>query len=269
MDVRPIQNVPPNQTCPFPAITEVVHPTSMIGGICIGEYMEEIYYVYMHYRPNDTIPFNVGKGTGRRAYIKDSRNRWWHNIVNKHGGFDVKFAATDMSEEDSFWLEEHLIKTIGRRDLGTGPLVNMTNGGEGASGYKHTEEYKQTANTHCIGKPSWNKGVPQREESRIKNREAHVGTICIYEIATEIRKMIRKNEIIPEGWKRGMGPTISANRKKRNSAPDYVNPMAGKLSWNSGKKFMWIRNMNSMNETLIEITVAIPDGWERGRICCS
>ena len=36
-----------------------------------------------------------------------------------------------MTEEDAFKLEKHLIKSIGRRDLGLGTLVNMTDGGEG------------------------------------------------------------------------------------------------------------------------------------------
>lgn len=179
--------------------------------------MEETYYVYMHYRPNDGVPFNVGKGKSRRAYQKTGRNRWWHNIVNKHGGFDVKFVATDMSEEDSFWLEEHLIKTIGRRDLGTGPLVNMTNGGDGTSGYRWTAKRRETQcgrgnpmygktgkDAPCFGRtgekhPMFGKRVPPH----VIDASSKITSNSIWITNSKTSKRIQKGIDIPYGWKRG------------------------------------------------------------------
>lgn len=43
-------------------------------------------------------------------------------------------------ESDAFDLETRLIKTIGRKDLGLGPLLNLTDGGEGESGRIISEE---------------------------------------------------------------------------------------------------------------------------------
>jgi hypothetical protein len=40
-------------------------------------------------------------------------------------------------------MEKLLIKTIGRKDLGLGPLVNLTDGGDGTMGYKHSNETKE------------------------------------------------------------------------------------------------------------------------------
>ena len=94
------------------------------------------FYVYAHYKTGEKdIPFYIGKGFGERAYKKSGkdRNKWWHNIVNKHGR-EVRLLAENLSENDAFWLETHLIGMFGRADLGNGPLVNLTNGGEGNSG---------------------------------------------------------------------------------------------------------------------------------------
>jgi len=62
------------------------------------------------------------------------------------------------SEAEAFEVEMFLISYYGRKDLGTGCLRNLTDGGDGASGYKHTPEtsLKMTAaqkgNTKTRGK---------------------------------------------------------------------------------------------------------------------
>ena len=95
--------------------------------------MDNIFYVYAHYKPNEDMPFYVGKGHGNRSYDKTYRNRWWHNIVNKYG-YRVEIMYDNLTEAQAFDLEKEFIKRYGRADLGCGPLVNMTDGGDGASG---------------------------------------------------------------------------------------------------------------------------------------
>lgn len=41
----------------------------------------------------------------------------------------------NLSEAEAFQHEKYLIAVLGRKDLGTGILRNMTNGGEGSSGF--------------------------------------------------------------------------------------------------------------------------------------
>ena len=55
---------------------------------------------------------------------------------------------------------------FGRADLGKGPLVNLTDGGDGASGRACKEETKKKMGDAKRGKTPW-KGKKHREESKI------------------------------------------------------------------------------------------------------
>ena len=101
-------------------------------------------YVYMHIRLDTNKPFYIGKGTYRsdensncnylsRAYDKNHRNDFWKRVISKTD-YIIKIVDRDISQEQAFELEEFLIDIIGRRHLGTGTLVNLSNGGEGCTG---------------------------------------------------------------------------------------------------------------------------------------
>lgn len=86
--------------------------------------------VYLHRRNDDSSIFYVGMGSEERPYSKRDRNRYWNNIVNKYG-YSVEVVDSNLSVKDAFELEMFLISEIGRKDLGKGKLVNLTNGGDG------------------------------------------------------------------------------------------------------------------------------------------
>jgi len=100
------------------------------------------YYVYGHYIPGSEVPFYIGKGRGKRARDISNRNKWWHNIKKKHG-YEIKYLYESMSPELACEKEKELIKQYGRRDIGTGCLVNLTEGGDGTGGQLFTKEYRQ------------------------------------------------------------------------------------------------------------------------------
>jgi hypothetical protein len=91
------------------------------------------FYVYGHFTKDTDEIFYVGKGKENRLNESLSRTPFWQNVAAKHGWYS-KVLEECSSEEEAFALEIDLIKKYGRRDLGTGPLVNMTDGGEGLSG---------------------------------------------------------------------------------------------------------------------------------------
>jgi hypothetical protein len=130
--------------------------------------MSEVFYVYEHLRNDTNKIFYVGKGSGDRCYKKIGRNQHWHNIVNS-SGFTVRILVEDMSEELAFALEIERIREL--REQGV-PIVNYTDGGDGASGYKHTDE----ARAKISAKKTGVKLEPFSEEHKQKMSEAAKGS---------------------------------------------------------------------------------------------
>lgn len=96
------------------------------------------YYVYLHYRTSNGLPFYVGKGKDNRgwiAYKRDRSEHWW-NISFKNGA-SIDICQDGMTESDAHILEMWIIAKL-RHEGHT--LVNLTNGGEGMSGLSPSHE---------------------------------------------------------------------------------------------------------------------------------
>jgi hypothetical protein len=93
------------------------------------------FYVYAHAKATTGEIFYIGKGGPRQRREKSirSRNGFWNRTVKKHG-FNIIVVRDGLQEWAAFELEREMIALHGRRDLGLGPLVNLTDGGEGPSG---------------------------------------------------------------------------------------------------------------------------------------
>jgi hypothetical protein len=114
---------------------------------------------------NSTI-FYIGIGTKKsRAYTDKARSNFWHNTVNKAGGYIVEILYEDISWEKACDHEKYLIAVLGRKDLGTGLLVNLTEGGEGIVGLKHNPN---------IGRLPWNVGIKWSQEQKEKLRATKI-----------------------------------------------------------------------------------------------
>ena len=89
--------------------------------------MNDIFYTYAYLRKSDGTPYYVGKGRGKRVY--DSS----HNVKVPDDNDRIIFLKQNLTEEEAFNHEKYMIAVLGRKDLGTGILRNMSDGGEGHS----------------------------------------------------------------------------------------------------------------------------------------
>jgi len=126
--------------------------------------LSEMFYTYAHYRPDNSV-FYIGKGHGRRAWAKDYRNNHWNHIVAKYPDYKIEILARWSTEKEAFDHEVFLIDTF--RAMGI-KLTNVTNGGTGVAGYKHTPESIQKRLDSM-------QGYLPSEETKAKMRKAHLG----------------------------------------------------------------------------------------------
>lgn len=99
--------------------------------------MENIFYVYAYLR-EDLTPYYIGKGSKDRAWKSHTRTNGT-NLLPKDSS-KIVILKELLSESEAYDYESELIRQYGRKDLGTGILHNLTDGGRGnESGYKHTE----------------------------------------------------------------------------------------------------------------------------------
>lgn len=130
-------------------------------------------YVYQHKTKDTNEVFYIGISKSknfRRAYTKYKRSNFWKNVVEKHD-YIVEILYENLSWNDACDIEKNLIAYYGRRDLGSGLLVNLTNGGDGTIGILKKEvslsTRKKISNSHL--------GKKLSEETKRKLSEVQKG----------------------------------------------------------------------------------------------
>jgi hypothetical protein len=162
---------------------------------------ERRFYVYAFLRSNDSpagkklSPYYIGKGQGDRAF-----SRWRRLVQRPEDTNYIVFIQEGLTENEAFCLEKFCIFVYGRIDTGTGILRNLTDGGEGACGLKHSIESKAKMSESRLGAGNAFWGQKHTKETREKIAKAKLG----------------------KKW--------SAKRREsfENRDPSYVNPLKGK-----------------------------------------
>ena len=102
------------------------------------------FYTYAYLR-EDRTPYYIGKGKGNRIH---STNRIYKAPKDKSR---IIFLKQNLTEEEAFKHEKYMIAVLGRKDNGTGILRNMTDGGDGVSGWVPSEEFRKKAKERMSG----------------------------------------------------------------------------------------------------------------------
>lgn len=143
-------------------------------------------------------PFYVGKGCGARRYAhlrdatKPGRPKRHHAkiiSIKKRLKMDpiIVTVQDGLSEKNAFKLEIDAISTIGRMEVGRGPLLNHSNGGEGTTGFSHPQsiEVRRRISQKLMGRKlskehaqrigDGHRGKFVSEKSRKNLSESHMG----------------------------------------------------------------------------------------------
>ena len=153
-----------------------------------------IFYTYAWLRVDGT-PYYIGKGSRGRAF--DRRRKYCPP------GDRVLILKKNLTESEAFRHEVYMIALFGRKNIGTGILHNKTDGGDGATGLRHTEESKSKIGQAQKGPRNVNYGRP--------------------ETAKNITGLVGENS---HNWGRKHTPQARNNMSKVKRGPS--NPMYGK-----------------------------------------
>ena len=173
------------------------------------------FYTYAYLR-EDRTPYYIGKGSGYRITHPT------RNIPKPPTKDRIIFLKKNLNEEEAFKHEIYMIAIFGRRNNGTGILRNLTDGGEGNSGYVPTKETRNKISISNKGKIAWNKGIPRTEETKQKQSESMKGKPSHWKGKNQPKDAIKKMKL---------------TKKLNGSAVGKNNPMAKrwKITFEDGR----------------------------------
>jgi hypothetical protein len=221
------------------------------------QHLDKVYYVYalLDHRISGSFqysdlkytfkhpPIYVGKGVKERCFghfssrkLNRDSNRLKSNKILKikeiTGSWPFVVKLRDnMTVQESFDFEVFCIKQIGRVDIKTGPLTNLTAGGDGVRAYKKTEEdiRKQVESLKMGGKVS-GRNNPMYGVHRLGIASPHYGHRHSTETKNRLSK-IRKGKKMSKEF-----CAQAAIRMRGKGNPNYGN--GGKIR--GSKNYQWV-----------------------------
>ena len=203
------------------------------------------FCVYAHLTTDLFKIFYIGKGRIDRPYSYSNRTKFWRHEAAKHG-LEVLILDTGLTNDEAKNLESRYIRSIGRRNLGNGPLVNLTDGGDGMHGFVLSSIHRAKIASAIRRKwknPEYRLQAQKRASEasvhlwesdayREKQSKAQTGkkrTDASRKLMSEVQSFLAKNPTLIE--------IRSSITKKRWADPEYRSHMANlaKERWQDPK----------------------------------
>lgn len=133
-------------------------------------HLDKDYYTYAHVREDEHLPFYIGIGTQNKNSRRFTRSKslcgrsslWKNKLKNKQYYIIICTSSNDYNEIKQ--QEIAIISEIGKIKEG-GLLTNITDGGEGCQGYKHTQQ-------HIIKlREDYKRGLSVLKNRKVSNKE--------------------------------------------------------------------------------------------------
>ena len=215
-------------------------PLSCINNIATFKTRMNNYYTYAYLR-EDRTPYYIGKGSRKRYQYRSKKD-----IQPPKDKSKIIFLKQNLTEEEAFKHEIYMIFVFGRKDLGTGILRNLTFGGDGISGYVHSEETrkkiskstKEAMKSEKIRKKisEANRGKILSEESKRKIGYASVGRIHSEESKRKMSES-QKGILHSEETKRKMSESHKGKKRSIEHIQNISKAKTGEKNSNYGKKW--------------------------------
>ena len=174
--------------------------------------------VYQHRRKDNNEIFYVGIGKYEsRAYDFVGRSEAWKYIYNKTE-IEVEISHKDIIWEEACSIERYLISFYGRRDLGLGTLVNMTDGGDGV--INPSEETRNKIRAYNIK----NNIIPPSRKGKVSTffGKKHTGDLSRFGKQNIGRTPINKGKKQSEEIKKKISDTLKRKGIKQPSRKGVV-----------------------------------------------
>lgn len=185
--------------------------------------MDNKFYTYLHRKADTGEIFYVGKGKDMRFCSANKRNKHWQNVVHKHG-FIAQIILNNLTEKSAFESERSLIalfKLTGKK------LVNKTDGGEGPSGMKHTDETKAKWSLAKLGKKRGN----YSSDHKRKISESLKGRLVSEETKLKISQATKIAMQFPEVKQKMIDAKLGKHRPKHSEETRQKMSISAKKRW--------------------------------------